>query len=1203
MVSITGGGLSFEASINSDQLESSLARIENQLNGVADAANKQSASVQNFSLKSASGLTQLSQTVETLRAKILARGEFILTEKDVTKIAAYNREIEVLKVQLAQILNAGKKGFDDQGNAIKNQLGLFERLQRQTTIYKEGLRTATLPENIIKYNRKLEETNLQISKLGNAGKKGFDELGNATKRVTGLAGGLQKGFSFFRQAAFLIPGLGIAGIFNLIGEGVSALIGHLFKSTGALSLFKQNLKNINDVVKEGNKEAGKQISDLKLLYTAATNVNLTMKERLAAVNALQNEFPDYFAKIKDETILNGKAKDSYDQLSSSIIAASRATAAKAKIDEIEAQKLDIAFQKKKIEDTVAGEKSRAKNQEFTVTGGQGPATSGVITKQKQQEIIEQRRIKAIREQEKIELSLDQQEKFLIQFVGEKNITKLVVDENTKRSKVKDNSKQIENEINALLEKRKLILQGIDDLERDAFQSGLTRELSEIDKINERREKELGILKGLNKVIDEYNKKHKTKLQGVGDNEFSRVNSASNLLIANATAKRDADIYIEGINKKQKAYDDFQQALKTGNTLIIENAREANKEQLGDFDNFIDLLTSEYDKLFNSLEFDGSDNIGIVSRFDQIKKLLDAAILDSIRKQSEAQNEQFLKLLDMSATYGQRKFQINKKYDDLEATLREKASKFSKEEVEERSALLKKARQSDLDNLNDDVAKGLPEFEKFFKGIENLSDKSARIVIRDAKKLLAELLKAGKISADLAEEIGRGLSEATNSLDSRFPERLNKVSNLLGSMSGSVRQFNEELANSLQMLSDMVGSVAGVQKGIADFKKAKENDDTTGQIAAGADIAAIAINTISNIIAGFKAAKKSKEDAKKSILEFQQAILAGELQYNEVIRQRQRDEVKLQKLKIKGYQDERKLLEDQKKAVLVTYNELFAKLQNESFVSSTGSKKKAGSLLGGIIGLISGTRTVVTQQLASLSGKSFEEMEKLFLSGQLSDSAKKIFEQLQAIKKEGIDIDQLLADNAQAIREAFTGTTADSIVQSITDGFAQGKRSAADFAGTFQELMQKALLQSLQLKYLEGPLTDFFNEFAAFSESDGQLTQGEVSNLQSIYNDILSNAATQFDQLQQVAGINLSSQGSQSNSLSGAIKGISESQADLLASQFGGLRITALDHLTVARSQLNALNAIQGNTGTHVVMMAEYMRRIEFYYGVQGVKVI
>lgn len=57
-------------------------------------------------------LTTLSETIETIRAKIEARKFFITTETDITKIAAYNKEIDRLEAKMRQIQNVGKKGFE-----------------------------------------------------------------------------------------------------------------------------------------------------------------------------------------------------------------------------------------------------------------------------------------------------------------------------------------------------------------------------------------------------------------------------------------------------------------------------------------------------------------------------------------------------------------------------------------------------------------------------------------------------------------------------------------------------------------------------------------------------------------------------------------------------------------------------------------------------------------------------------------------------------------------------------------------------------------------------------------------------------------------------------------------------------------------------------------------------------------------------------
>jgi hypothetical protein len=46
-------------------------------------------------------------------------------------------------------------------------------------------------------------------------------MGNNQRNVGNYASGFQKAFGFLRQAAYIIPGIGVAGIFNLIFEGVT----------------------------------------------------------------------------------------------------------------------------------------------------------------------------------------------------------------------------------------------------------------------------------------------------------------------------------------------------------------------------------------------------------------------------------------------------------------------------------------------------------------------------------------------------------------------------------------------------------------------------------------------------------------------------------------------------------------------------------------------------------------------------------------------------------------------------------------------------------------------------------------------------------------------------------------------------------------------------------------------------------------------
>jgi hypothetical protein len=152
-----------------------------------------------------------------------------------------------------------------------------------------------------------------------------------------------------------------------------------------------------------------------------------------------------------------------------------------------------------------------------------------------------------------------------------------------------------------------------------------------------------------------------------------------------------------------------------------------------------------------------------------------------------------------------------------------------------------------------------------------------------------------------------------------------------------------------------------------------------------------------------------------------------------------------------------------------------------------------------------------------------------------------------------------------------------VLDGIIDGFKNGLKSASDFADSFEDMMRSAVLNSLKYQTLEKPLQDWYQAFADKAGDADGLTQFDINSLQNMYNQILQQASSQFDNLQSITGIALASGSSSVNSLKGAIKGMTEQQAELLAGQFGGLRMTAIDILKMSESNLKALNEIVYNT--------------------------
>lgn len=241
----------------------------------------------------------------------------------------------------------------------------------------------------------------------------------------------QKAFSGVRTLANILPGLGISGIFLLAFEGAKTLFEYLSnKGSSAIKLMATNLKNLNSVFEEANKQAGKEIATLKILYQAATDVNVPMQDRLKAVKELQSKFPDYFKSLNQEAILNGDAKKSYDDLTESILKTARATAAKAKIDEIEAKRLDLEFEKQKIRNANANEK--ASYQTVRLRSNIGQVTEISVDYQKKNS--DARAAAAIKDKDTQDKTLKAQEDFLIKYVGITNFIEDVKEGKGKKDK-------------------------------------------------------------------------------------------------------------------------------------------------------------------------------------------------------------------------------------------------------------------------------------------------------------------------------------------------------------------------------------------------------------------------------------------------------------------------------------------------------------------------------------------------------------------------------------------------------------------------------------------------------------------------------------------------------------------------------------------------------------------------------------------------
>ena len=177
--------------------------------------------------------------------------------------------------------------------------------------------------------------------------------------------------------------------YALIGIGIGVLLGVIGFAIAAYRAYKKSAeeaaesqKIFNETSAAADVDAGKQITNLKLLYGAATDVTNSYKDRLKAAKELKTEFPEQFANDTALTILNGKQSESLQQLTADIIKNAKAKAAASKIAELAAKQLDLDYQRDKINIAKANQLNRVSGPTTGMNLGAGSSSTISVELQK-----------------------------------------------------------------------------------------------------------------------------------------------------------------------------------------------------------------------------------------------------------------------------------------------------------------------------------------------------------------------------------------------------------------------------------------------------------------------------------------------------------------------------------------------------------------------------------------------------------------------------------------------------------------------------------------------------------------------------------------------------------------------------------------------------------------------------------------------------
>lgn len=159
-------------------------------------------------------------------------------------------------------------------------------------------------------------------------------------------------------------------------------------------------------------------------------------------------------------------------------------------------------------------------------------------------------------------------------------------------------------------------------------------------------------------------------------------------------------------------------------------------------------------------------------------------------------------------------------------------------------------------------------------------------------------------------------------------------------------------------------------------------------------------------------------------------------------------------------------------------------------------------------------------------------------------------------------------------ELLTATIADTLAQTLSDGFKEGLSSAQDFASTFEDFIRAALDNALKI-LSEPEFKEWYSDFAAALESDGKITADEISALKSDWDAIVERQRQNREQLYGIAGLQPFKQDTATTGISKAIQGVTEDTARRLEGLINSIRETSVINMGDTKKIVESNAMIQG----------------------------
>lgn len=559
-------------------------------------------------------------------------------------------------------------------------------------------------------------------------------------------------------------------LLSAYGNEVIGWVASLFKGKKALEETTSAYKQLEDARRKGISDSVKERAELDLLYNATQNNKRSMKERIAAVDELQNKYPSYFEGMDKEQILAGKAATSYENLKNAIIATAQARAISEKVYESASLIIDMESKRNSLlVDRYQIQKEINQLEEYS-------------KKEENKDYITaySSRIKRLKDEvddinDKLSISnteIDNAKKRQESLISSIDITALVNDPGK-------NDKAYEEQKRKAEEYAEYIKRITEDLSKSRIEliaDGREREIAEInkeyeDKIKEIKgnsEKETELRKNLeilkNKAIAEVNNKYdkelleiektnlENRLASIGESSNEELNKRLNIQIQLNNMMRDAEIK-DAERNGEDVVAIRMKYMQRENSLIVRTLQER-----------IGLIEASTDRIVDRQE---------------TSSLEEANIVKKQYAEGEISKEDYeKKLYDIGVKYSKARLQALIKEVESEMSLLDPADE-KYQDLEDRLANL----QAQIDGISyDDANKKREEWaDKFKEGLSEMNSAARGSlgetagIFEGLSDIIADVAENGKLSFEaLLKSVGKIVDGITSLMTDIYDARIENI---------------------------------------------------------------------------------------------------------------------------------------------------------------------------------------------------------------------------------------------------------------------------------------------------------------------------------------------------------------------------------------------------------------------------------------------